>query len=50
MPEARRNTLLVIMGWSLIFATVPTQAQLIKQSSSSIDDTKIAIGAADQYD
>ncbi len=45
MPEARRNTLLVIMGWSLIFATVPTQAQLIKQSSSSIDDTKIAIGS-----
>jgi cobalt-zinc-cadmium efflux system outer membrane protein len=33
------------MGWSLIFATVPTQAQLIKQSSSSIDDTKIAIGS-----
>jgi len=33
------------MGWSMIFATVPTQAQLIKKSSSSIDDTKVAVGS-----
>lgn len=44
MPEARRKTLLVIMGWSMLFATVPTQAQLIKKPSS-IDDTKIAVGS-----
>lgn len=43
MPEARRNTLLMIMGWSLIFAAVPTQAQLIKKSSSSIDNAKISV-------
>jgi outer membrane protein, heavy metal efflux system len=45
MPEARRNTLLMIMGWSLILATVPTQAQLIKKSGSAIDNAKIAVGS-----
>jgi cobalt-zinc-cadmium efflux system outer membrane protein len=43
MIEAQRSTLLITLGLSMVFSTIPVQAQLIKSSNRPvIDDAKVS--------
>jgi outer membrane protein, heavy metal efflux system len=47
MIEAQRSTLLVTLGFSMVFSTISAQAQLIKSSEGSVSDpTKISSTSA----